>query len=59
MTSPCALLDALREKLRGCNVHADAEEPPVAILWTDPKGEWKPLILLLRQQLLELLCLRD
>jgi hypothetical protein len=53
------LLAALIEKLRGCNVHGDAEEPPVAVLWTDPKGEWKPLIPLLRQQLPELLCLGD
>lgn len=53
------LLDALIEKLRGCKVHADAEEPPVAILWTDPRSEWKPLIPLLRQQLPELLCLGE
>lgn len=51
------LLDALIQKLRGCNVCGDAEEAPVAILWTDPRGEWKPLIPLLRQQLPELLCL--
>jgi hypothetical protein len=53
------LLAALIEKIRGCNVHGDAEEPPVAILWTDPRSEWKPLIPLLRQQLPELLCLGD
>jgi hypothetical protein len=34
MTSPRTLLAALIEKPRGCNVHGDAEEPPVAILWT-------------------------
>ncbi|MCP9882052.1 hypothetical protein KBY65_06120 [Cyanobium sp. Alchichica 3B3-8F6] len=59
MTSPRTLLAALIDKLRGCNVHGDAEEAPAAILWTDPKGEWKPLIPLLRQQLPELLCLGD
>ncbi|CAK6701111.1 BREX-1 system phosphatase PglZ type B [Synechococcus sp. BA-124 BA4] len=53
------LLDFLIQKLRGCNVHGDAEESPVAILWTDPRSEWKPLIPLLRQQLPELLCLGD
>jgi len=51
------LLDALIQALRGCNVHGDAEEPPVAILWSDPRSEWRPLIPLLRQQLPELLCL--
>ena len=59
MAEPRTLLAALIEKLRGCNVHGDAEESPVAVLWTDPKGEWKPLIPLLRQQLPELLCLGD
>jgi len=53
------LLEALIQKLNGCNVQGDAEEAPVAILWTDPRSEWKPLIPLLRQQLPELLCLGD
>jgi len=38
------LLEALIQKLHGCNVHRDAEEAPVAILSTDPRSEWKPLI---------------
>ena len=59
MAMPRTLLDALIQKLRGCNVHGDAEESPVAILWTDPRSEWKPLLPLLRQQLPELLCLGD
>jgi hypothetical protein len=58
-TSLPTLLEALIQKLRGCNIHGDAEEPPVAILWTDPRSEWRPLITLLRQQLPELLCLGD
>ena len=37
MTSKRTPLAALIDKFRGCNVHGDAEEPPVAILWTDPK----------------------
>jgi hypothetical protein len=53
------LLEALIQKLHGCNVHGDAEDSPVAILWTDPRSEWKPLLPLLRQQLPELLCLGD
>lgn len=53
------LLESLIQKLRGCNVHGDAEESPVAILWTDPRSEWKPLLPLLRQHLPELLCLGD
>jgi hypothetical protein len=57
MTTSHTLLAALIDKLRGCNVHGDAEEAPVAILWTDPRSEWKPLIPLLRLQLPELLCL--
>ena len=51
--APRTLLESLIQKLRGCNVHGDAEESPVAILWTDPRSEWKPLIPLLRQQLPE------
>ena len=57
MVMPRTLLEALIQKLRGCNVHGDAEESPVAILWTDPRSEWKPLLPLLRQRLPELLCL--
>jgi hypothetical protein len=34
---------------------SDAELDPVAVLWTDPRSEWKPLITLLRQQLPELM----
>ncbi|MFN6131947.1 MAG: BREX-1 system phosphatase PglZ type B, partial [Synechococcaceae cyanobacterium] len=59
MASAHTLLEYLTRKLRGCNVHGDADEAPVAILWTDPRSEWKPLIPLLRQQLPELLCLGD
>lgn len=59
MMTPPTLLEALIQMLHGCNVHGDTEEAPVAILWTDPRSEWKPLIPLLRQQLPELLCLGD
>ena len=53
--APQTLLDALIQKLHGCNVQGEAEEAPVAILWTDPRSEWKSLIPLLRKQLPELL----
>ena len=59
MTSPRTLLEALIQKLRGCNVSSDAELDTVAVLWTDPRSEWKPLLPLLRQQLPELVCLGD
>ena len=59
MVMPRTLLESLIQKLRSCNVHGDAEESPVAILWTDPRSEWKPLLPLLRLQLPELLCLGD
>ena len=53
MMTPRTLLEALIQKLHGCNVHGEAEEAPVAVLWTDPRSEWKPLIPLPRQQLPE------
>ena len=59
MAEPRTLLAALIEKLHGCNVHGDTDIPPVAVIWTDPRSEWKPLIPQLRQQLPELLCLGD
>ena len=59
MTSPAPRtpLEALLQKLRDCNVCSDAELAPVAILWTDPKREWLPLIPQLRSALPELICL--
>lgn len=35
------------------------EEPPAAILWTDAKGEWRPLLPLLRERLPQLLILGE
>ena len=51
MAAPVTLLDALVEKLCGCNVSSDVEVDPVAILWTDPRCEWQPLIPILRKAL--------
>jgi hypothetical protein len=39
------VLEALVEALRGATRHAaGAEAPPVAVLWPDPEGEWRPLV---------------
>lgn len=51
------VLDRLIEHLRAKNVMHDGQEPPVAILWTDPKEEWKSLTGLLRERLEEFLVL--
>ena len=39
MLSPRPLLAALMETLRDGKVHGDAEEPPITILWSDPRSE--------------------
>ena len=53
------LLESLSEHLRGRDQMMDGETRPAAILWTDPKGEWQPLIPALLQQMEELLVLGD
>jgi len=50
-------LDFLVENIRAKDVGLDGQERPVAILWTDPKAEWKPLLNTLLVQLEELLVL--
>ena len=60
MTSALAttLMDAICQSLaRGARHQPGAEEKPAAILWTDAKGEWKPLLPLLRERLPQLLML--
>ncbi len=52
-------LDHLIEHLRGRDVALDGQTRPVAILWTDPREEWRPLIELLRARLEEFLVLGD
>ena len=39
--------------------HAGVEDPPVAVLWTDPDGVWKPLVPILQNLMPELLVLGD
>lgn len=49
------VLDHLIEHLRAKDVALDGQERPAAILWTDPKGEWRPLIETMRTRVEELL----
>lgn len=51
------VLDRLIEHLRAKHVAMDGHERPVAILWTDPKAEWRPVIDLMLARVDELLVL--
>ncbi len=51
------VLDQLLEHLRAKDVALEGQERPVAILWTDPKEEWRPLLETLLVNLEELLVL--
>jgi hypothetical protein len=53
--SPGMLLDALVQHLRGCTSSPDGIAMPAAILWTDPDGQWLPLIPALQRVMPELL----
>ncbi len=61
MSESSTVLEAVVESLRDTtvNYHAGVEEPPVAVLWTDPDRSWKPLVEQLRQLMPELLELGD
>ena len=64
MTTPRAstvstVLDRLVEHIRARDVDFDDQARPVAILWTDPKGEWLPLVTAMLPQVEELLILGD
>lgn len=52
-------LDRLVESLRAKATPLDGQEPPAAILWTDPKQEWRTLTDLLLERLPELLVLGE
>ncbi len=55
-TTPATLIDCMIRSLSASARHQPgAEEQPAAILWTDAKGEWKPLLPLLRERLPQLL----
>lgn len=53
------VLDALIENLRARSVVLDGQERPVAVLWTDPREEWRPLVDLLHARVPELLVLGE
>ncbi len=57
--SSSTVLDHLLDHLRSRDVAIDGQARPVAVLWTDPKGEWRPLVEMLRTRLDELLVFGD
>ena len=58
-TAGDSVLDRLIEHLRARDVLLDGTARPAAILWTDPRSEWRPLIELMQSQVDELLVLGD
>ena len=59
-TAPGTLLEGLIRSLADAARHQPGvEERPAAILWTDAKGEWRPLLPLLRERLPQLLVLGE
>ena len=57
LTLADALIASLRHTAQA--FHAGAEEPPVAVIWTDPENEWGPMIESLVKLMPELLALGD
>jgi hypothetical protein len=59
MNSSLTVLEAVALRLRATaeGYHVGVEEAPVAILWTDPEGCWKPLVTQLQNVMPELLVL--
>ena len=53
------LIDAIRESMAPSLRGPDGAEPPAALLWTDPDGQWRPLIPALMKALPELYELGD
>ena len=56
---PDTVLDRLIEQLRARVAPLDGQTRPAAILWTDPKREWAPLVDPLLQRAEEYLALGD
>ncbi len=57
-TKATTLLEAVLNGLRDAGRHqTGVEEAPAAILWSDPSGEWGPVVQLLREQVQHLLTL--
>ena len=61
MNPSITVLEVVAERLRATaeGYHAGVEEAPVAILWTDPEGCWKPLVAQLQNVMPELLVLGE
>lgn len=59
LSATVTVLGRLIEHLRAKNAPIDGQERPAAILWTDPKGEWLPLVERMRARVEELLMLGD
>lgn len=59
MTAAETVLDRLIEGLRAKDAPLDGQERPAAILWTDPKGEWRSLLELMQSRVEELLVLGE
>ena len=57
--APDTVLDRLIEHLRARNTPLDGQARPAAILWTDPRREWAPLVEPLLQRVEECLVLGD
>jgi len=51
------VIDRLVEHLRAKDLALDGQERPAAILWTDPRAEWAPVVDVLKTRLPELLVL--
>jgi hypothetical protein len=61
MSPSVSIIEILVERLRATakGYHPGAEEAPVAILWTDPEGAWKPVVSQLKELMPELLMLGE
>ncbi len=57
---PSTMLEAVIDSLHSASSHQPGvDEKPAALLWADPRGEWRPLVPLLRERLPQLLTLGD
>ncbi len=56
-SAPKTLIDALRESFTGALRSPDGTAAPVALLWTDADGQWRPLVATLMKAVPELYAL--
>lgn len=54
-----SLLEAVVKALHACDTAPDGVAPPAAILWTDPKEEWRSVARLLHDRLPELITIDE